>query len=123
MSAKGNAVIERARAHFKQQLDSEDLSFVVVPEWGDNPQEPLKIYYKPMNLEQQNRIFKYVAQSSLESLAQTLIERARDENGNRLFANAHKIYFMKEVDPSVIERIVVEMAGDEIDDSEIEKNL
>lgn len=121
MSVKGNAIIEAARAHFKAQLDSSDLSYVEVPEWG-TPSDPLKIYYKPMNLEQQNRIYKFVAANSLESLAQTLIERSLDEDGKKLFAPAHKVYFMKEVDPKVIERIVMEMAGDEISDEEIEKN-
>ena len=121
-TAKGNEIIEAARAHFASRLNSNELDFVEVPEWG-TPDSPARIYYKPMNLEQQNKIYQYVAQNSLESIAQTIITRARDEDGRRMFADAHKLYFMKEVDPAVMTRIVTEMAGDEdIDEGEAVKN-
>ncbi len=113
-------ILERAKGHFRDKL-SEEMKFIDVPEWGEE-NKPLRIFYKPMNLKSQDRIFKHVREGSLQSLAQTLIERARNEDESKMFKPVHMTEFMNAVDPEVIEHIVTEMAGDEPDDEDAEKN-
>lgn len=99
-------VLEKAKRHFIDKLQG-DLKSVYVPEWDTN------IYFKPLTLVQQDRIYKYIRKGSLESLAETLIVRALDENGNNLFKSVNKTELMNMVDPKVINKIVVSMTDDE----------
>lgn len=113
-------ILERAKAHFRDRL-SEDMDSIEVSEWGEKD-IPLVIYFKPMTLKQQDAIFKHVRAGSLKSLVETLIQRSLNEDGKRLYKSAHMIEFMNHVDPSVIERVVTGMAGDDLDEGDIEKN-
>lgn len=113
-------ILDKAMSHFRDRL-SEDMEYVSVPEWGDKD-NPLLIYYKPMTLKQQDAIFKHVRAGSLKSLVETLLQRSLDEDGKRLFKTVHMTEFMRKVDPDVIERIVTEMGGGDIDPEEAEKN-
>lgn len=108
-------ILERAKAHFRDKV-GETLNSVEVPEWGTT------IYFKPASLEQQNKIYKYIREGSLESLVETIIVRALNEGGKRLFTPANRLEFMKHVDPEVISRICEAMGGDDADEEEAEKN-
>lgn len=112
------SVMERARAHFREQMTA--VNSVEVPEWGDSS-GPLRIYYRPMSLKERDQIFRFVSKDSLESLVETLIVRARDEDGKKIFRPADRNELMREVDPDVIGRIVAEM-GDEPTVEDAEKN-
>lgn len=105
-------ILENAKRHFEERISGQ-MDYVLVPEWSSNEKEPLKIYYKPMNLVDQNKIFKFVREGSLESLVETLIVRARNEDGSKMFKPVHKTEFMRQVDPRVIERICEAMATDD----------
>jgi len=113
-------VLGKAKEHFTQ-LQDEAMPYVEVPEWGEE-KEPLKVYYKVMTLAQQDQIFKYVQEGSLKSLAQTLITRARKDDGSKMFRPANMTELMNLVDPKVIERICTGMAGDDPDEAEARKN-
>ena len=76
------------------------------------PARPLELYYRPTNLRQQDAIYKYINAGSLESLVETLIQRARDADGKRMFRSVDRRELMTEVDPAVIERVVEEMAAE-----------
>jgi len=119
-----SAILERATEHFLNRV-SGDMEYVLVPEWGEDDKNPLKIYYKPMNLIDQNKIYKYVTEGSLESLVETLIVRARNEGGKKMFKPVERSVLMMKVDPKVITRICNEMSGDDDNDissDDAEKN-
>ena len=108
-------ILEKAKQHFLEKI-SDEMKTVSVPEWGAT------IYYKPLSLKQQDRIYKYIRDGSLEAMAETLIVRALDGDGNPLFKSVNKTELMNMVDPKVINRIVVSMADDEEDFEELEGN-
>ncbi len=107
------SILDNARGHFQQQLSNEPKE-IEVPEWG------CSIFYKPMSLKTKGELNKY-AENPFEYAARTLILRSLDENGNRMFKGANFTEIMREVDPVVVETIVLEMATSE-DLEEIEKN-
>ena len=45
----------------------------------------------------------------VEALVETLLHKALDKDGNRVFTNADKVVMMREVDPEIIIRVVSEM--------------
>jgi len=108
-------VLGKAKDHFRSQFDAE-ASKIEVPEWG------FDVYYKPLNLKQQDRIFKYINSGSLEALAETLIVRALDVNGNKIFKPVNKTELMTMVDADVISRICSEMGGEKITEDDALKN-
>lgn len=109
------SAIEKAKEHFLAKTQSEPRR-IHVDEWD------LDIYVKPLTLQEQDRIYKYVRDGSLESLAETLIVRAKDENGAALFTSVNKTELMHMVDPEVMQKIVVAMADDIPEQEEIEGN-
>ena len=113
-------VMERIKDHFKDQLHGE-REVIEVPEWGSGG-ESLKIYYRPINLKQQNQVFKYIREGSLESLVQQLILCARDEDDKPIFRQADKTELMNHADPKVLGRVVKEMQDFELSAEVIEKN-
>ena len=117
------SILEGAKAHFRERLGG-GLKSLEVPEWLVNG-KPAVLYYKPsLNFQQQEKILKLSDEGKkAEAIVQALIERALDEDGNRLFKQANRLELMKMVDPEIVSRIVGEMSSDEEDDiDEIEKN-
>jgi hypothetical protein len=99
-------VLEAAKAHFKEVLAQGLKGPINVKEWGG-----VNIYYKPATtFHQEAKIVELQAQGkTVEALVMTLILRALDENGKQLFAIADKPELMREVDPTVILRVITEM--------------
>lgn len=99
-------VLEAAKAHFKDVLAQGLKGPIHVKEWGG-----VNIYYKPATtFHQEAKIVELQAQGkTVEALVMTLILRALDENGKQLFAIADKPELMREVDPTVILRVITEM--------------
>ncbi len=100
--SNGAQILAKAKTHWRDKLVA-PMESVVVPEWDTT------IFFKPTTLAQRNTIFRYVNDGSLESLVQTLIIRALDEDGKRLFSNADKKDLMEKVDPDVIVNIISAM--------------
>jgi len=100
--SNGAELLATAKTHWRGKLVA-PMQKVVVPEWDTT------IFFKPTTLAQRNTIFKYVNDGSLESLVQTLIIRALDEDGKRLFSNAYKKDLMEQVDPDVIVNVITAM--------------
>lgn len=96
------------------------MKMVEVPEWGNT-----KIYYKPVStLKEQSKLVELASQNkTVEALVESLVIRARNEDGSKMFGLADRVVLMNEVDPNVIIRIVGEMnrSIDEGED-EVEKN-
>jgi hypothetical protein len=96
-----NTVLKAATEHFRSQL-SEGLKSIEVKEWNST------VYFKPAStFAQQQRALELHAQGKMvEALVETLIARALDAEGKRLFTSADKAVLMNEVDPQIIIQIV-----------------
>lgn len=100
-----NKVLESATSHFRAKI-SQEMKYVPVPEWGD-----VKIYFKPsITLREQSRLIELAtAGKTVEALVETLIVKARNEDGSKMFTIADKMTFLNEIDPEVIIRVVSEI--------------
>jgi hypothetical protein len=107
--SNGAELLAKAKTHWREKLVA-PMESVAVSEWDT------VIFFKPTTLSQRNTIFRYVNDGSLESLVQTIIIRALDEDGKRLFSNADKKDLMDKVDPDVIVNVITAM-NDEPDTS------
>lgn len=97
-------VLERATTHFRNQISGEMVK-ITVPEWDCD------LYFKNVNtLKDEAKLIELAQQGkTVEALVETLIMKARDADGNRVFGPTDKVVFMNEVDPAVVIRVVGEM--------------
>ncbi len=102
---KQKSVLDTATAHFRTKI-SGDMTHITVPEWGD-----AKIYFKSSNtLTEESRLLNLAQQGkTVEALVETLITKARKEDGSKMFTIHDKATSMNEVDPSVVIRVCGEM--------------
>lgn len=114
-----NKVLDKATAHFRNQISGE-MKWIEVPEWET------KIYYKTVtNLREEGKILELSQQGkNVEALVESLIIKARNEDGSKMFNMVDKPTLLNEVDPKVLVRVVGEMNSVEVDLSvgEAEKN-
>lgn len=112
---------EQAKSQFAERRTPDTLVAIPVPAWNTT------VYFWPdMTLAERREIFMLAKQRGdetildLEAMAITLIVRARDKEGKRLFAKAERIELMNEYDPEVITEIVSAMnsAVPSIEDAE-----
>jgi hypothetical protein len=105
--------IDKMTAHFRNKI-SGDLLKVWVEEWE------MTIYYKSAStLKEQAKVIELAQKgNTVEALVETLIQRARDAEGNKIFKFADKEVLMNEVDPDVLIRVVGEMNNVVPDDLE-----
>lgn len=117
-----SAILEAAKAQFRDRMSGK-LQYSEVPEWQVDG-KPTKIYYKPsMNFKDQGEVLKLHAENKqAEAVAMTLILRAMDEDGVKLFKRANLTEMMRSLDPEIISRVVSEMGGDEPDVEDAAKN-
>ena len=116
------SVISRASEHFK----SKPLKRIEIPEWGDYDDngeliEPLVVYSTPFTLKDQSRI-RYVAekQSEVDVLAEVLVMKLIDENGDKVFTIEDKNVLRNGVDASVVSRIATAIMS--VSEVDLEKN-
>lgn len=97
-------VLEKATAHFRNQISGEMLS-IDVPEWET------KIYYKSVNtLKEEGKILELTQQGkTIEALVESLIIKARNSDGTKMFSMVDKPVLLNEVDPKVLVRVVSEI--------------
>lgn len=110
--------LEKVTSHFKHKISGEMRS-VHVPEWD------MEIYYKSSNTlkEQQSIIQQAQKGNTVEALVESLIMKARDKDGKKIFKPADKTVFMNEADPEVVIRVVGEMNNVDLEQvGEVEKN-
>lgn len=100
----GVKIIDKATAHFRNKISGE-MKHIFVPEWDT------KIWFKEANTLKEEAKLLELAQAgkTVEALVETLIVKARNEDGSKMFAMADKITIMNEVDPSVVIRVCAEM--------------
>jgi hypothetical protein len=115
-----NKVLDKATGHFRKKLD-EEMKSIFVPEWD------CKIYFKTVvTLREQSKLIELATQGKqVEALVESLIVKARNEDGSKMFTFADKPVMMNEVDPNVIIRVVGEInASSDSEQSQetVEKN-
>ena len=112
-----NKVIERATAHFRNQIAGE-MKSIEVPEWE------CKIYFKTASsLKEEGRILELSQQGkSVEALVESLVIRSRNEDGSKMFSIGDKATLLNEVDPKVLIRVVGEMNNVDLNIGDVEKN-
>ena len=97
------AAIELVKKHYA----SLGTRSIRVPEW-DN----LEIFVKPFTLGEQSELYQVQTvpkRSQFDLYAATIIIKARDANGNRLFADADIKAMMGAADQAVVERVATEI--------------
>jgi hypothetical protein len=113
-------ILEKATSHFREKI-SADMKSIDVPEWGG------KIHFKSaITLREQSKLIELASQGkTVEALVESLIVKARNEDGSKMFNMADKVTMMNEVDPQIIIRVVGEInaATDDVASmEEVEKN-
>lgn len=110
--------IDKITAHFRNKISGEMLS-IYVEEWDT------KIFYKGSNtLKEEGRLIELAQKGqTIEALVETLIMKARNSDGTKMFSPADKTVFMNEADPQVLIRVVSEMNSEGFTSAEeVEKN-
>lgn len=110
--------IDKAKAHFRDRMTDSLKGPIPVPEWG------IDVYFRNVNnLQQEAEIVKLQQEGkTVESLALSLILRAKDENGKALFQRGNKTELMTQVDPEVILRVLSDMKDGD-DDGEVMEDV
>lgn len=96
--------IDKIVKHYHRAMGSELLK-VNVPEWE------MDIYFKKSYpFEDEAKIVDLQTQGKLvEALVMSLVVKARDKDGKRLFNDADMMVFMKEADTAVVTRVASEI--------------
>ena len=98
--------IDRAKSHF----ESLGVQSLEVEEWKDEAGNPSTIYWNPITLSEKNKLFKKSDNlNDVSILADILIMKAIDKDGNKLFTLEDKIGLMHKVDSDVLSRIATSM--------------
>ena len=111
-------LIDRAKSHF----ESLGVQHIEVPEWKDEAGNPSIIYWNPINLSEKNKLFRKSDNlNDVSILADILIMKSLDKDGNKLFTLEDKIALMHKVDSDVLSRVATEMVK-AITPEEVKKN-
>lgn len=105
------SVLAKAREHYKSQLSGE-LQSIEVPEWETT------VYYKSTsNFLQEQKIIKLHGEGKMvEALVETLIQKALDADGKKMFSSADRDIMLREVDPNVMIRVATAINSKEEQD-------
>lgn len=95
-------VIEQVKKHYQAQ----ERLVISVPEWGE-PDKPLEIHVLPMTMGEAGMIQRMAGKkaTSVENAVYSLIVKARDKDGNRIFKLEEKDDMLNFGDCRVILRI------------------
>ncbi len=93
-------VLDNAKAHF----DKLETKVIEVPEWDTI------IYATPFTMGEKKTLWKFAKDDDFEFMVRTLILKALDKDGKKLFDISNKIELMNNASPDVITRIVGEIS-------------
>lgn len=110
-------VLDKATAHFRNKISGE-MRKISVPEWECD------IWVKSSStLREESKILELSQQGkSVEALVESIIVKARNEDGTKMFGMPDKMIFMNEVDPNVIIRVAADINNVPLTMDEAEKN-
>tara|TARA_R110002051_G_C8726755_1_gene497431 strand:- start:1938 stop:2279 length:342 start_codon:yes stop_codon:yes gene_type:complete len=99
-------LIERAKSHF----ESLGVQSIEVEEWKDEAGNPSIIYWNPITLAEKNKLFKSSNNlNDVSILADIVVMKAIDKDGNKLFNLEDKLAIMHKVDSDVLSKIATAM--------------
>jgi|SRR5210317_939515 hypothetical protein len=92
---------DKIKSHFNSAIDGA-MQKIKVEEWD------MDIYCrKTYSFKDEQRIIQLQAEGKIvDSLVESLIIKARDAEGKRIFADADRVTLMHEADPAVVTRVV-----------------
>ena len=100
------SVIDRVKTHF----DTLQTITIEVPEWKDEAGNPSVIYWNPITLSEKNKLFRKSDNlNDVSILADILVMKALDKDGNKIFTLEDKLALMHKVDSDVLSRIATAM--------------
>ena len=112
------SIIDRAKSHF----EGIGIQSIEVPEWKDDDGKPTIIYWNPINLFEKNKLFKKSDNmSDVSILADIVLMKALDKNGNKVFTLEDKLALMHKVDSDVLSKVATAMVQ-AINPEEVKKN-
>jgi len=112
------SILDNARSHF----ENIGVQSIEVPEWKDENGNPSIIYWNPINLYEKNVLFKKSgSMSDVSILADILVMKALDKDGNKIFKAEDKLALMYKVDSDVVAKIANAMVQN-ITPEEVKKN-
>ena len=112
------SVIDIAKSHF----ESLGVQSIEVPEWKDEHGNATILYWNPINLSEKNTLFKKSDNlNDVSILADILVMKAIDKDGNKLFTLEDKLALMHKVDSDVLSRIATAMVQ-AINPEQVKKN-
>ena len=89
-------VLDNAKTHF----DSLETKVIEVEEWET------VIYASPFTMGEKKKLWKHAKEDDIEFMVRTLILKALNKDGSKMFDISDKITLMNHVDPNVIVRVV-----------------
>ena len=112
------SVLDIAKSHFENL----GVQSIEVPEWKDENGNPSIIYWNPITLSEKNKLFKK-SDNMLDAgiLADILVMKALDKDGNKLFKAEDKLILMHKVDSDILSRVATSMVQ-AINPEEVKKN-
>jgi hypothetical protein len=111
-------IIERAKSHF----ESLGVQSIEIPEWKDADENPTIVYWNPITLSEKNKLFKNSSNlSDVSILADIVIMKGLDKDGNKIFTLEDKLVLMHKVDSDILSRIATSMVQ-AITPDEVKKN-
>jgi hypothetical protein len=93
-------ILDNAKSHF----DKLETKAIEVPEWDSI------IYATPFTMGEKKTLWKFAKDDDFEFMVRTLILKALDKDGNKLFDISNKVDLMNNASPDVITRIVGEIS-------------
>tara|TARA_Y100000004_G_C8792090_1_gene359680 strand:- start:364 stop:705 length:342 start_codon:yes stop_codon:yes gene_type:complete len=112
------SILDNARSHFENL----GVQSIEVPEWKDENGNPSVIYWNPINLYEKNILFKKSGtMTDVSVLADILVMKALDKDGNKLFKAEDKLALMYKVDSDVVAKVANAMVQT-ISPEEVKKN-
>jgi hypothetical protein len=100
------SIIDRAKSHF----EGLGIQSIKVPEWKDDEGKPTVIYWNPITLSEKNKLLKKSdTLNDVSLLADVLIMKALDKDGNKVFTLEDKLVLMHKTDPDVLTKIATLM--------------
>ena len=99
----GDQIIARAKRHYQ----SLGLRYKDIPEWGESPDKPLRIYYRGITLEEKQAILREAALSGGGEFGavKAIIDKALDADGKRIFDLSHRRWLLKSVYGPIVEEL------------------
>jgi len=96
------SVIDIAKSHF----ENIGVQSMEVPEWTDEDGKAVVIFWNPITLSEKNKLLrKSETLNDVAILADIMIMKALDKDGNKIFKLEDKIPLMDKSDPDVLTRI------------------